>query len=144
MCHCVDTVPRLTLDWKTPLLITQIALAPVTVFSQTRSDWPLPKSPTPAICQLGSTVPKPMVLPVKAPLFISQIARTPVAVFSQTMSAFPSPLKSPAPTICHSGPWGPCIPKAAIELDVPTNTFPLQTVGTANVTATPIVTLLLW
>src|SRR5271166_506327 len=64
--------------------MTQILRWPVSVFSQTRSVWPVPrKSPVAAIFHSTEIVGRPITL-AGTPLFRTQILCCPVTVFSQT------------------------------------------------------------
>ncbi len=78
-----------------------------------------------------------MIIWERTPFLMIQIPRWPVTEFSQTRSAWPSLLKSLATSGGVAGGESNR-PNTATEFAVPTNTLPLQTMGTANLTAAPI------
>src|SRR5260221_12443213 len=85
-----------------PLFISQISRCPVTLFSQTRSAFPLPlKSPAPTTCQPPPTVGRLSAYWGIPPTRI-QIRCWPL-VFSQTKPDWPIPRKSPTPAMCQLG-----------------------------------------
>src|SRR5271165_2322117 len=82
--------------------MTQILRWPVTVFSQTRSAWPVPRKSAAAAIRHRIGIVGRLIANWGTPFCMIQILRWPVTVFSQTRSAWPVPRKSPVAAIFHS------------------------------------------